>query len=93
MADAQIGQGFSYGCLDVPPEHTHTAYTAKEGLEALDRLKDGPFTLTVSIGPPHPPMVLPRPYYGMYPADKLTAPASIGDPRHELAVLHRELSL
>ena len=81
MANAQIGQGFSYGCLDVPPEHTHTAYTARQGLEALDRLKDGPFTLTVSISPPHPPMVLPRPYYGMYPAEKFTAPASIDDPR------------
>jgi arylsulfatase A-like enzyme len=81
MTAAQVGQGFSYGCLDVPPEYTHAAYTVKEGLEALDRLKDGPFTLTVSISPPHPPMVLPRPYYGMYPAEKLSVPASIGDPR------------
>jgi arylsulfatase A-like enzyme len=81
MTAAEIGQGFSYGCLDVPPEFTHTAYTVKEGLEALDRLKDGPFTLTVSIGPPHPPMVLPKPYYGMYPAATLSVPASISDPR------------
>jgi arylsulfatase A-like enzyme len=80
-AAAQIGQGFSYGCLDVPPEHTHTAYTVKEGLAALERLKDGPFTLTVSIGPPHPPMVLPKPYYGMYPPEKMPVPASIADPR------------
>ena len=63
----QVSQGTSYGCLAVPPEHTHTAWTAKEGLEGLERLKNGPFTLTISIGPPHPPMVLPRPYYGMYP--------------------------
>jgi arylsulfatase A-like enzyme len=80
-AEAQIGQGFSYGCLDVPPEHTHTAWTVKEGLEALERLKDGPFTLTVSIGPPHPPMVLPKPYYGMYPAKDMPVSASIDDPR------------
>ena len=74
---AQVGQGFSYGLLDVPPEHTMAAYTVKEGLEALDRLKDGPFTLTVSIGPPHPPMVLPKPYYGMYPAADMPVPQSI----------------
>ena len=82
---AHVGQGFSYGCLDVPPEYTHTAYTVKEGLAALDRLKDGPFTLTVSISPPHPPMVLPKPYYGMYPPDKMLAPASIDDPRTDSA--------
>ena len=78
---AQVGQGFSYGCLDVPPEHTLAAWTVKEGLAALDRLKDAPFTLTVSIGPPHPPMVLPKPYYGMYPANEMPVPASIDDPR------------
>lgn len=77
----QVSQGTSYGCLAVPPEHTHTAWTAKEGLEGLERLKNGPFTLTISIGPPHPPMVLPRPYYGMYPAAQMPVPASIDDPR------------
>ena len=80
-AAQQIGQGFSYGCLDVPPEHTLAAWTVKEGLEALDRLKDGPFSLTVSIGPPHPPMVLPKPYYGMYPSEEMPVPASIEDER------------
>ncbi|MDR3403735.1 MAG: sulfatase-like hydrolase/transferase [Chthoniobacter sp.] len=80
---AQVGQGFTYGCLDVPPEHTLTAWTAQEGIDALDRLKDGPFTLTVSIGPPHPPMVLPKPYYGMYPATDMPVPASIEDTRAE----------
>ena len=79
--EAQVGQGYSYGCLDVPPEHTMTAWTVKEGLEALERLKGGPFTLTVSIGPPHPPMVLPKPYYGKYPPSEMPVPASIDDPR------------
>ena len=75
-------QATTYGCLsDVPPEHTLTAFTVKAGLEALERLKDGPFTLTVSIGPPHPPMVLPKPYFGMYPASAMPVPASITDRR------------
>ena len=55
-------QGTSYGCSDIPAEHTMTAWTAKEGLEGLERLKGGPFTLTISISPPHPPMVLAKPY-------------------------------
>ena len=75
-------QATTYGCLvDVPPEHTLTAWTAKQGLEALERLKGGAFTLTISIGPPHPPMVLPKPYFGMYPARSMPVPTSIGDAR------------
>ena len=76
----KVTKGESFGCLDIPPEYTHTAYTAKEGIEALERLKDSPFTLTISISPPHPPMVLPRPYYGMYPPTSMPMPASIADP-------------
>jgi arylsulfatase A-like enzyme len=67
--------------LDVPPEYTMTAWTAKEGLEALERLKGGPFTLTISISPPHPPMVVAKPYYGMYPPEAMPTPAAIDDPR------------
>jgi len=81
LRTTRIGQGETYGCLDVPPEHTLTAWTVKDGLAALDRLKDGPFTLTISIGPPHPPMVLAKPYYDMYAPDSLPVPASIADPR------------
>ena len=74
-------QAESYGRLEVPKEHSLTAFTAKEGLAALDRLKGGPFTLTISIGPPHPPMITPEPYFSMYPPENIPPPASIGDPR------------
>ncbi|UCG47456.1 MAG: sulfatase-like hydrolase/transferase [Phycisphaerales bacterium] len=73
-------QAGSYGCLDIPAEHTRTAFTAKETIAALERMKGGPFSLTCSFGPPHPPMVLPRPYYGMYAAEDIPAPGSIDDP-------------
>jgi len=77
----RASQAGMYGRLDVPPGCTHTAFTAKEGLAALDRLKDGPFTLTISIGPPHPPMVVSEPYFSLYPPETIPVPASIGDPR------------
>ena len=73
-------QAGSYGCLDVPPAHSRTAFVAGEVLAALDRMKDKPFSLTCSFGPPHPPMILPRPYYGMYPARDIDVPKSIDDP-------------
>jgi len=88
-ANLTSNQATTYGCLvDVPAEYTLTAWSVKEGLEALDRLKDKPFTLTVSIGPPHPPMVLPRPWFGMYPAAGMPVPASIGDPRTNAPYAH-----
>ncbi len=74
-------QAESYGRLEVPKEYSLTAFTAKHGLEALERLKGGPFTLTISIGPPHPPMITPEPYYSMYPPQSIPVPASINDPR------------
>jgi len=78
--DKLSSQAGSYGRLDIPAEYTRTAFVAREVLDVLDRVKDRPFSLTCSFGPPHPPMVLPRPYYGMYPADEIPAPASIDDP-------------
>ena len=77
----RASQAEAYGRLDIPPEHSSAAYTAKEGLEALERLKDGPFTLTISLDPPHPPMMVSEPFYRLYPPDKIPVPASLADPR------------
>ncbi len=77
----KASQAEAYGRLEIPPEHSSTAYTAKEGLEALERLKGGPFTLTISLDPPHPPMITPEPYYSLYPPEKIPVPASLNDPR------------
>ncbi len=80
-APEKPSQAEMYGRLDIPNEFSHVAFTAKEGIEALGRLKDGPFTLTISIDPPHPPMVVSEPYYSMYPPGTIPVPASINDPR------------
>ena len=74
-------QAESYGRLEVPAAYSLTAFTAKHGLEALERLKGGLFTLTISIGPPHPPMIVSEPYYSMYPPQSIPVPESINDPR------------
>ncbi len=77
----KASQAESYGRLEIPPEHSSTAHTAKEGLEALERLKGGPFTLTISLDPPHPPMMVSEPYYSRYPPEKIPTPVSLADPR------------
>jgi len=68
-----------HGELKVPAEHSMTAYQAKEAIAAINRLKDVPFSITLSIHMPHAPMTPTKPYYGMYPVDEMEPPASIHD--------------
>ena len=70
-----------YGCLSISPEYTLSAFVGKESLDALERAhKSGkPFAVTCSFGPPHPPMLVPEPYFSMFPAESLPVPSSISD--------------
>ncbi len=72
-----------YGRIDLPPRVSYAAFTADETLEALERLKDVPFTLTCSFDPPHPPMIIQEPYYSMYPPDSIVVPGNIDDPMND----------
>lgn len=80
--DELSSQADEYGLLHIPKEHTHAAYTVTEALHALDAMKDGPFSLTCSIGPPHPPMLNVEPYWGMYPAGRMPLPQNF---RHDMS--------
>ncbi len=66
-----------YGRLDLPREFSRTAFVVKEAMEALERIKHRPFSLTCSINSPHPPMLLSEPYHGMHPPETLALPVSI----------------
>ena len=71
-----------HGCLDIPPEHTVTALQARDTIQALKRARhhDRPFTIHCSFHSPHAPMVVPEPYYSLYPVEAMVPPASIADP-------------
>jgi len=68
-----------HGALQIPNEHTLTAFQAKETIEAIERLKDQTFSITCSFHFPHAPMLPPDPYYSMYPAEYMAAPVSMTD--------------
>ena len=72
-------QSGQYGCVDLPPNVSFTAFPAEETLNALERVKDRAFTLTCSFDPPHPPMMVQEPYYSMYPPETIETPLSIDD--------------
>lgn len=68
-----------HGELMIDKDNSLTAFQAKETIEALERLKDKPFSITCSFHFPHAPMLPPEPYYSMYPAEDMTVPFSISD--------------
>ncbi len=68
-----------YGRLDLPSEFGRTAFAVKEAMQALEQIKDRPFSLTCSIDPPHPPFLVSEPYHSMYPPETLSLPLSMGD--------------
>lgn len=68
-----------HGVLQIPKEHTLTAFQAKETIEAIERLKDSAFSITCSFHFPHAPMLPPEPYYSMYPAENMAPPVSLAD--------------
>ncbi len=79
-AQKRFSQPNYHGKSAIPEEHTMTAYYAKKTMDAIERLKDGPFSITCSFHFPHAPMIPSLPYYGMYPANEMTPPLSINDP-------------
>ncbi len=68
-----------HGELLLETEHTMTAFQARQTLEAIERLKDETFSITCSFHFPHSPMLVPSPYYGMYPPQDMVPPVSISD--------------
>lgn len=77
---AKYPQCDMHGELLMPKELTLTAFQAMQTIEAIERLKDRPFSITCSFHFPHAPMLPPEPYYSMYPARDMVPPVSISDP-------------
>jgi arylsulfatase A-like enzyme len=68
-----------HGELLIPKELSLTAFQAEQTINAIERLKDKPFSITCSFHFPHAPMLPPEPYYSMYPAKDMVPPVSISD--------------
>ncbi len=75
----KIVQCDQHGEVKMNKENTLTAFQAKQTIEAIERLKDRPFSITCSFHFPHAPMLPPEPYYSMYPAKDMVPPVSIDD--------------
>jgi arylsulfatase A-like enzyme len=78
-ADIKVAQPDQHGELLFSQEHSFTAFQAQQTIEAIERLKDTPFSITCSFHFPHSPLLPTKPYYGMYPAKDMVPPVSIDD--------------
>lgn len=78
-AKVKVVQPDQHGELLFSSEHSFTAFQARQTIEAIERLKDKPFSITCSFHFPHSPILPTKPYYGMYPAKDMVPPASIDD--------------
>ena len=73
--------GLEYGRDTVAPEHSLSACVADQAIEALGRLKDGPFSLTVSILAPHDPFIFPAPFCDNVSESDMELPDTFDDDR------------
>jgi len=65
------------GVVDVPAQFSAEAFPVDSTLQALDEMKKGPFSLTCSIDPPHPPFLAVEPYADMFPAADMPLPKNL----------------
>jgi len=78
-AKIKLLQCDQHGELLMLRQHTLTAFQARQTIEAIERLKDRPFSITCSFHFPHAPMLPTEPYYNMYPTKDMKPPVSIDD--------------
>ena len=77
VADTHPTQQEVIGVVDVPLEYTHGAHPVHLTLKALEEMKDGPFSLTCSMGPPHPPFLAVEQFARKFAFEKMPAPANV----------------
>ena len=78
-SDIKVGQSDIHGVTTIPAEYHIPAFEAGKTIQALERLKDKPFSITCSFHHPHPPYLASEKYIEMYPPEKMVPPVSIDD--------------
>lgn len=75
----KVGQSDIHGVTSIPAEYHISVYEAKGTLAAIEKLKDQPFSITVSFHHPHPPYLASKEYVEMYPPKEMVVPENISD--------------
>ena len=78
-SNIKVGQSDIHGVTTIPAEYHISAFEAGETIQAMENLKDKPFSITCSFHHPHPPYLAAEKYIKMYPPEKMVPPVSIDD--------------
>jgi len=78
-SNIHVGESDIHGVTTIPAQYYTSAFEAGETIQALEILKDKPFSLTCSFHHPHPPYLPAEKYIKMYPPEKMVPPVSIDD--------------
>lgn len=71
-------------CQDLPVEKTNEAYVTDFAIDMIrTRDKNNPFFQICSYNGPHPPFMIPEPFFSMYDAVDVPVPANFGPQRGE----------
>ena len=66
-------------CQDLPVDKTNEAYVTDFALDMIrNRDPEKPFFQVISYNGPHPPFMVPEPYYSMYDAEDVPLPENFG---------------
>ncbi len=66
----------NFGDLLIDDAHTPSAMDCKNTIAAIEKDKDKKFSIHCSFGPPHPPFVVSKPYYGSLKETDMPVPAN-----------------
>jgi len=78
-SDIKVGQSDIHGITTIPAKYHISAFEAGKTIQALERLKDKPFSITCSFHHPHPPYLAAEKYARLYLPEKMVPPVSIDD--------------
>lgn len=59
-------------------EHFKDIYWGRVAENFIREERERPFALFVYLWAPHPPLRVPKPYYGMFPPEEITLPPNVG---------------
>jgi arylsulfatase A-like enzyme len=75
--DIKVGQSDIHGITTIPAEHHISVVTATKVMDALERLKDKPFSITASFHHPHPPYLAAEEFIKLYPPQEMVPPVNM----------------
>ncbi len=75
--DIDVGQSDIHGITTIPAEYHISAVCVSKTIDAIERLKEKPFSITASFHHPHPPYLASKEYIEMFPPEEMVPPFNI----------------